>query len=95
MQHADQPFLAFAYLVRLHYGVGQVFQYPFASLVKQLAGLGQFDMARIALQQRHLHVAFQFLHLPAQRRLRDIQAFGRPRVAAGVDNFDEILQLPE
>lgn len=61
----------------------QVLQYLVHQRVQALAGFGQADAARAALDQAHAQGGLQFLDLPAEGRLREVQRGGGLGEAAG------------
>jgi hypothetical protein len=49
----------------------------------------------VANQQRNAQVFLKLLDLHAERGLRHVQLVGRPRHVAGIDDADEVFQLPK
>ncbi|MOA24503.1 hypothetical protein D3C78_1451820 [compost metagenome] len=61
-------------------------------LQQRLPRLGHHHATTGALEQPLAQIGFQQLHLPAQRRLRQMQGSGRPAEAAGLGHRNEIAQ---
>ena len=74
-------------------GAGEFVQQPLAALQQQLPRLGDDDVASLPLEQIDAELAFQPLHLPGQRRLRDVQQLRRATEAAEPRDRHEILDL--
>ena len=62
------------------------------ALEQEAPGVGQRDLVRRAPQQLDAELALEQAHLPAQRRLRDVQALGRAREVALGRHGDEVAQ---
>ena len=61
-------------------------------LDQELAGLGQLELMRGAVQQLDAELLLEKPHLPAERRLGDVQPLGRPREVPLPRDRDEVLQ---
>jgi|SRR6184192_1004775 hypothetical protein len=68
---------------------------PAAACQQHLAGLGHGYAARAAFEQRTAKLALEFLDVPAECRLRDIERAGRSRESAAFGDRDEITKLPQ
>lgn len=91
-QTALQPFANVAgYTLGLRQ-VGQQAPRPFQ---EGLASQCQARQARGAFEQRRAQLLLQFLDLPAQRRLGDVQPLGGSAEAAAFGDFHEVTQLAD
>ena len=63
-----------------------------SALEQEPPGVGQRDLVRRAPQQLDAELALEQAHLPAQRRLGDVQALGRAREVALGRHGDEVAQ---
>ncbi|MNT67210.1 hypothetical protein D3C72_2053330 [compost metagenome] len=61
---------------------------------EKLARFRQPQGPRPFFDQRDAQGFFQLLHLPAQRRLRDMQARGGPREVPFLCDRNEVAQVP-
>ena len=93
MTQAHSAHLPVADFGRHRAGFAQLIEQVSRPWQKRLARRGESWLTRGAFEQRRLQAAFHVLDLPAQRRLRDEQAFSRCTEAATVGDFHEVAQL--
>src|SRR5580700_3978241 len=62
---------------------------------QRLAGLGQFDTARLAPEQQHIELGFECPDLLAQRWLLNAEALRRSRDMALLGDGDEIAKVAQ
>ena len=60
-----------------------------------LAGVGEQDVARAALDERDAELLLQLLDLRRQRRLADEARLGRPAEVAVVGHGDQVLEVAQ
>ncbi len=92
--NAQPGLLALADASRVVADFGQLFEQHIGVLIEKPPGLGQ-PQRSATLQQNHTQFLFQLLDLPAQRRLGDVQAFGRAGEVEGLPQHLEVAQMTQ
>ena len=70
-------------------------QYPARAFQEMLASLGERYVAFITIEQAGTELLLQCPNLCAQRRLRNVQAFGCPREIQLLGNSDKVVDSPQ
>jgi hypothetical protein len=93
MADLEPPGLAALYAARLGNGFVELRQDGARIVEEAAAGVGQFDPAAIAPEERGAEFFLQILDLTAERRLREIQAQRRPPEVQFLSDRHEITEL--
>src|ERR1700751_2380861 len=70
-------------------------QYAACAFQEMLAGLGERYVPFITIEEAGTELFLQCPNLGAQRRLRDVQAFGCPREIQLLGNSDKVVDSPQ